>query len=220
MIVERPTLERRVTHSVEAGRIPVLLGGCGSGRTSVLLRVQDALGREQCQYLDMAAAASTPERCLRAVLAVSRFRPTENAAAPVLSARASFEALFAHFDAAKAPSGLPATFLLDEFLDVRTFESFPGLRQVQRDLVSHLEQSPVRFVLASRFTARVHRLLRDAPARFEVIHVPPVDVKEVESMALHSEGATREWAADVAPAVTALTAGRATAVSLLMAGLA
>ncbi len=66
MIVERPVLERRVLASLDAGRIPVVLGGCGSGRTSLLLRLQGLLGEDRSQYLDFAAAATTPERCLAA----------------------------------------------------------------------------------------------------------------------------------------------------------
>jgi ABC-type transporter Mla maintaining outer membrane lipid asymmetry ATPase subunit MlaF len=38
-MVERPSLERRLVASLDAGRIPVLVGGCGMGRTSVLLRL-------------------------------------------------------------------------------------------------------------------------------------------------------------------------------------
>ena len=66
----------------------------------------------------------------------------------------------------------PATFLLDEFLELRTFESFPGLRRVQHDFVEGLSSSTNRFVLTSRYTARALRLLRDRSARFEVIHMP------------------------------------------------
>jgi hypothetical protein len=62
------------------------------------------------------------------------------------------------FDEAVAPDDGPVTFVLDEFLDVRTFESFPGLRHVQDELVARLATSPNRFALASRFTARTHRL--------------------------------------------------------------
>ena len=48
MIPERPSLERRVLTALEgtvsgAPRIPVVLGGCGTGRTSLLLRVRDLL---------------------------------------------------------------------------------------------------------------------------------------------------------------------------------
>ena len=47
MIVERPALERRVLASLDAGRIPVVLGGCGTGRTSLLLRLQQRLGDDR-----------------------------------------------------------------------------------------------------------------------------------------------------------------------------
>ncbi len=62
--------------------------------------------------------------------------------------------------------------LLDEFLELRTFESFPGLRRVLHDLVDGLSSSGNRFVLTSRYVARTLRLLRDASSRFEIIHVP------------------------------------------------
>jgi hypothetical protein len=75
----------------------------------------------------------------------------------------------------------PATFLLDEFLELRTFESFPGLRTVLRDLVDALASSGNRFVLTSRYTARAHRLLRDAPAQFEIVHVAPLTAAEIRS---------------------------------------
>ena len=85
-----------------------------------------------------------------------------------------------------------ATFLIDEALDVRTFENFPGLRQVQRDFIARLGASPTRFVLASRFTARAHRLLRDAPARFEVVHMPPLAPAEAQTLASKFEGGRRD----------------------------
>jgi hypothetical protein len=216
VIVERPALERRVTAVLDAGRIPVVLGGCGTGRSSLLLRL--AASRTGAQYLDMAAAATTPERCLAAVLAASRFA-TDPAPAG-LSARAAFDALLDHFDQARTADGGRATFLLDDFIDIRTFESFPGLRHVLRDVVARLAESPSHFVLASRFTTRVHRLLRDAPARFEVVHVPPLDAQEVEALALAIDGADHGWAAEVAGPVTALTDGRAAAVAELVSALA
>ena len=196
----------------------MLLGGCGSGRTSLLLRLEHGLGRDRSQYIDMAAAATTPERCLAAIVGTSRLRPAAGAPATAASARDAFGHLLEFLDGAIATEGAP-TFLLDEFLDVRTFENFPGLRHVQRDLVARLAASPSRFVLASRFTARVHRLLRDAPARFEVIHVPPLDASEVQTMAHLFVGGRRDWAADIAPAVTALVAGGPAAAHILLAGL-
>jgi hypothetical protein len=194
----------------------VLLGGCGAGRTSLLLRLEQ-LAAPHAQYLDMAAAATTPERCLTAVLAVSRLPlgPAEPSASP----RAAFEALLAALDAVRAPNGTPALFLLDEFFDVRTFENFPGLRQVLRDFVAHLAQSPARFVLASKFTVRVHRLLRDASARFEVMHVPPLEVQEVRSLAQIVDGGNRQWADTVAPQIALLSGGRAGSAAALLSAL-
>ena len=62
MIPERPSLERRVLTALEGAasggpRIPVVLGGCGTGRTSLLLRVRDLLGRNACQYIDVERVA-------------------------------------------------------------------------------------------------------------------------------------------------------------------
>ena len=137
MIVERPALERRLLASLDAGRIPVVLGGCATGRTSLLMRLEAIIGRDRSQYFDMAAAATTPERCFAAVTSVSRLRAGADVAAPE-STRGAFDALLAFFDRVVTPAGDPATFLLDEVLDLRTFESFPGLRHVQRELIERL----------------------------------------------------------------------------------
>ncbi len=96
MIPERPALERRVLEALDlnanaplAGtapaadgaavsrrRIPVVLGGCGTGRTSLLLRLRDLLGRNSTQYVDVERIATTPERFLRALRQSSPF-PTQ-----------------------------------------------------------------------------------------------------------------------------------------------
>jgi hypothetical protein len=185
VIVHRTALEQRALQALDAGRIPVLLGGCGTGRTSALLRLASLLGGGRSQYIDIAAAATTPERCLQAI--VSAMSPGADSGpatthTPPASARAAFESLLAFLDAAVAPGNGPVTFLCDEILDIRTFESFPGLRHVQRELIERLAASPNGFVLASRFTSRAHRLLRDATARFEVIHIPPFGADDVRGL--------------------------------------
>jgi hypothetical protein len=219
MIIERPLLERRIAASLDAGRIPVVLGACGTGRTSLLLQLEQQIGRERAQYLDMAAAATTPERSVAVIAGASRFAMAAAARAATASPRAAFDALLDYFDAAHAGDGRAVTFLLDEFLDVRTFESFPGLRHVQDELLARLAAGRSRFVLASRFTSRVHRLLRDAPARFEVVHVPPLDAADVQALALRLDSGRRDWGSDLAPAVAALSAGRAWAAQQLLAAL-
>ena len=66
-------------------------------------------------------------------------------------------------------------------MELRTFESFPGLRSVFRELLGALASSGNRFVLASRYSARALRLLRDAPAPFEIIHLTPLSVAEIRA---------------------------------------
>lgn len=217
MIVERPGLERRVLASLEAGRIPVVLGACGTGRTSLLLRLEQALGRPRGQYLDFAAAATTPERCLAAIVAATRATSAGlTPAQPPASARDAFDVMMRLFDRATTDTARPSVFLLDEVLDLRTFESFPGLRHVQREFIARLAASPSQFVLASRFTARAHRLLRDAPARFEVVHVPRMSPQEVLSSALRFGGGRRDWEAQNAAAIAVLADGRPAYVHTLL----
>ena len=188
MIPERPALERRVLTALDGStgsgpRIPVLIGGCGSGRTSLLLRLRDLIGRNATQYVDVERIATTPERFLQALRESSPFPATHGHAAPGdnKGARDAFDATLAFLDTARAPGTMPATFLLDEFLELRTFESFPGLRSVLRDLTAALSSSGNRFVLTTRYAARAHRLLRDAPARFEIIHVAPLTSAEIRA---------------------------------------
>ena len=191
MIPERPALERRVLEALElnaggaspnGGRVPVVLGGCGTGRTALLLRLRDLLGRNAAQYVDVERIATTPERFLKSLREASPF-PAQSS--PLGSTdhgpRESFTAALTFLSQARGTTGGPVTFLLDEFLELRTFESFPGLRTVLRDLVAALAASPNRFVLTSRYTARSHRLLRDAPARFEVVPASPLSAAEVRA---------------------------------------
>ena len=188
MIPERPSLERRVLAALDGSqgsgpRIPVLLGGCGSGRTSVLLRLRDLIGRASSQYIDIERIATTPERFLQSMRDASPFpaHPYGQDGATGPGAREAFDASLAFFDTARGPGNEPATFLLDEFLELRTFESFPGLRTVLRDLVGMLAASGNRFVLTTRYSARAHRLLRDAPSQFEIIHVAPLSPAEIRA---------------------------------------
>src|SRR6185312_6792701 len=186
MIPERPSLERRVLAALDGSagggtRIPVVLGGCGSGRTSLLLRLRDLIGRTSAQYVDVERHATTPERFLKSIRDASPFAPLADADAAESGARSAFDAALAFLGSARASTGTPATFLLDEFLELRTFESFPGLRSVLRDLLSALSSSGNRFVLTTRYAARAHRLLRDAPSQFEIIPVSPLTPAEVRA---------------------------------------
>src|SRR6187431_1371783 len=164
MLTPRSTLIRRIAAALDASpsRIPVLVGGCGSGRTILLHQLRDRIGRTAAQYIDVEKTATTPERFLRAVVAQSPF-PSTDTSAP--GSRAAFDDMLAFFNRARPGNSEPATFLLDEFLELRTFESFPGLRRVLHELIDCISLSNNRFVLSSRYIVRTLRLLRDRSAR-------------------------------------------------------
>lgn len=183
MIPERPALEKRLLSALdgEQPRIPVLVGGCGSGRTSLLLRLRDLIGRTDAQYIGVERIATTPERFLMSMRQATPFTGHQHGTGGELGPREAFDASLAFLDTARGAGGAPVTFLLDEFLELRTFESFPGLRSVLRDMVGALAASGNRFVLSTRFIARAHRLLRDAPAVFELVHLAPLSAAEVRA---------------------------------------
>ena len=221
MMAPHAGLERRVLAALDAtpARIPVVIGGCGTGRTTLLHALADRMGREQCQYVDVERAASTPERFQQALAASSPFTLNGQAAAAphdtAPSARAAFERSLGLLGGARAAGDRPATFLLDEALELRTFESFPGLRHVLRETLHAMAESGNRFVMTSRYVARAHRWLRDGHARFEVIHLPALSAAEVTAM-LPPMGDTpvedREY---LGRAIQALADGRAAYVRAL-----
>ena len=219
MMAPHAGLERRVLAALEASpaRIPVVIGGCGSGRTTLLHALADRMGRSQCQYVDIERAASTPERFHHAVAAASPFTINGQSAAaqePAASARGAFDRTLALIGRARAGNDAPATFLLDEVLELQTFQSFPGLRHVLRELLHAMAESGNRFVLTSRYVSRALRLLRDGHARFEVIHLPQLNAGEVTAM-LPPIGETPDERDYLGRTIHALADGRATYVRAL-----
>lgn len=212
--------ERRVHGALDASpsRIPVILGGCGTGRTQLLFRLRDRAARGVAQYVDVERCATTPERFLQSVTGTSPFAWHGRDRTPA-TAREAFDALLAFMDTARAPGGEPCTFLLDEVLELRTFESFPGLRHVLRDLLEALAASANRFILTSRYVARAHRLLRDGSSRFEVMHVPPLSVADAVEMLAPVFNGYEQMATDdrdyLGRAVQSLSDGRAVYVRAL-----
>jgi hypothetical protein len=206
MLTPRTTLTRRIAAAIDAvpSRIPVLVGGCGTGRTTLMHQLRDRVGRSLSQYVDVERSATTPERFMKAVYQSSPFAPARDAT----GARAAFESALAFFTTTRTPGGEPVTFLLDEFLELRTFESFPGLRRVLHEFADGIAASGNRFVLSSRYTARSLRLLKDRPARFEVIHVPTLTAEDTLDMLDRHGEASGNDVEDTARAVHALGEGR------------
>jgi hypothetical protein len=181
------------------------VGGRSSAPTTLLQQLRDRLGRTSAQHIDVERTATTPERFLRAIAATAPFPLSEGAPA---GARGAFDATLAFFARARTSAGEPATFLLDEFLELRTFESFPGLRRVLHEFIDSLTSSGNRFVLTSRYASRAMRLLRDGSSRFEIIQMPPLtaeDTLDILGPSPTGDGHDMEF---VARTVQALTDGR------------
>src|SRR5947209_18848752 len=206
MLTPRTSLARRVTAALDASpsRVPVLLGGCGSGRSTLLQQLRERTGRMSAQCIDIERTATTPERFYRAAIDRSPFPVTDASAS---GARAAFDVTLDFFSTSRTGAGEPAMFLLDEFLELRTFESFPGLRRVLYDFVERIAASGNRFVLTSRYVARALRLLRDHSARFEVIQMPPLTIEDTLDI-LGPTGGDAKDAEYLARTVLALADGR------------
>src|ERR1700674_1641977 len=103
MLTPRTNLTRRVMAALDASpsRIPVLVGGCGSGRTTLLQQLRERLGRTSGLYLDVARTATTPARFLRTIVASSPFPVSEPAPA---GARAAFDSTLAFLCLARSAS--------------------------------------------------------------------------------------------------------------------
>src|SRR5881396_2413465 len=178
MLTPRTGLARRAMTALDASpsRIPVLVGGCGSGRTTLLQQLHDRIGRTSAQYIDVERTATTPERFLRAIVTSSP----------------------------------------DEFLELRTFESFPGLRRVLHEFIEAIAASGNRLVITSRYVARTMRLLRGRSARFEIIHMPPLTAEDtLDMLGLAGAPGDRHEAEHLARTVQTLADGRPAYVSAI-----
>lgn len=157
-----PPLDRALSVlQAQAPGIPLVVGGCASGRSTWLRALASALDAGTAPvYIDLERIATTPEQCYRAVL--RHVRPADDglpAPASLPTPRDAFLALVRVLTQATSANGRPFTFLLDEVLELRTFESFPGLKSALRELGEAMATSRNRFVLASRFPLRASRLL-------------------------------------------------------------
>jgi hypothetical protein len=159
----------RVTSVLQAPSpgIPLVLGSCGCGRTSLLQHLAARLAPDTVPlYVDLERIATTPEQCYRSLLRHVRpadMTPALPAPADLCSPREAFLAILRVLTQAASASGRPFTFLLDEVLELRTFESFPGLKGLVAETGQALGTSRNRFVLTSRFSQRATRLLTPWP---------------------------------------------------------
>ena len=182
--IERPTIDQRImaTLSQDAGPHP------GGGRSLRSRTHQPAAplargprnGRESVRQRrahghDTRTIPRRPDRRL----AVRREPPR-----PLASSRRARRSTrcWRSLPARAAPTTRPVTFLLDEVLEFRTFERFPGLRRALPELLAVVASSPNRFVLTSRYTARTERALAGASPQFVVVPMPALSRDELKRM--------------------------------------
>lgn len=216
------TLGLRVTESLATSRVVVVVGPCGSGRTTALLDARARIGT-RAQYIDVARVATTPEQFLQSVVSASSFSlPGGQLPPEPTSARDAFDAVLNFFSAAQTRDGEPVVFLLDEALDLRTFEAFPGLKQALPELLGATTPSRNRFVLASRFPHRMHKLLRGAGHEMPVLTAHGWSADEITARIDTDHrgiAAAGVMTADTARTVHALTCGVPTYVEAMLAAL-
>jgi hypothetical protein len=158
---------------------------------------------------------SSPEQFLGRVISESPLHWPALANAPA-GPRDAYDRALAYFAGATAQGGGPASFLLDEALELRLFESFPGLSDVMAETLEALAASGNRFVLATKYETRALRALRKAPDRYVVVHAEPLPAAGVAADLLQVPGLRSDNAEETARVIIALTEGRAAYAAALV----
>jgi len=207
----------RITAALDAdpARVTVVMGADGSGRTSLLRRLASSPGAGPCQYVDCEHVTSTPERFLVSLIDDTPFAIPSVARTPS-GPQAAFASLLELLTRARRREGGVATFLFDEWLEIRTFEHFPGLRNVVADLLANVIAGPNRFVLTTRFVTRALRLFEATSDRVVVLSIPPMGVTDVAADLLHIPGYRSDTAEEFAQMILAFTGGRAAYVRAMV----
>jgi hypothetical protein len=132
----------------------------------------------------------------------------------------AYRRALAFFSGARTREGGPATFLLDEALEFRMFESFPGLSGALDDTLAAFAASGNRFVLATKFETRALRALRHASDRYLALHAPPMAVAAIAADLMQAPGLRSDQAEDAARVIVSLTEGRGAYAAAIVCALA
>lgn len=184
----------------------LLTGPPGAGKTTLLLRVAERLRAAgwACVYLDLMAAASSPDRFVTAALDVM---PAESFGARLPEAvrirrlassgrqheASAVEALFTLWASLPASGSRPVALLFDEATEIRSLAYFKGLREVHRPFAEALARRGGGTVLATSYPTQARRLW---PA-METIETAPLAASDLAAVldqaGLHAD--VRELAA-------------------------
>ncbi len=178
----------------------LLTGPPGSGKTSLLLWLRDSLVQDGFQpvYLDLMAAASSPDRFVKAALDVLPAEPFSKHLPEAMRIRQIAEsgrthgveavrALFSLWSSLAQAQGRPVVLLLDEITEIRSLAYFSGLREVHELLGAALQARSGGTVLTTSFPTRAGRFW---PA-WTTLEARPLEARDVAGMGRAMAGAVR-----------------------------
>ncbi len=187
--VPRPDLVAALLTRAREGPPLLLTGPYGAGKTTLLRQAAEALSREGWLpvYLDLMAAASSPDRL---VIAALEALPAEPFAGLLLQATEirrlaaagrehgaeAVRALFALWSSLESPSGRPVALLLDEVTEIRSLAYFSGLREAHKPFLAALRARRRGTLLATSFPTLAARLWPE----FDGLPVQPIAAEDLQ----------------------------------------
>jgi hypothetical protein len=188
--VPRPDLEEALLSRARTGAPAVLSGPPGAGKTTLLRSLGKRLEAEGAAvvYLDLMAAASSPERFVAAALEAlpaGRFGARLAEATVIRRLAASgrkhggeaVALLFRLWSSLSSTGGRPVALLLDEATEIRSLSYFTGLRLVHQPFAEALLARRGGTFLATSFPTLARRLWS-----FEHVPAPPLSLAEVAAL--------------------------------------
>ena len=177
---------------VQQGPPLLVTGPPGSGKTTLLHGAVEALAAEGWQpvYLDLLAAATSPERFVQAALGALPEGLEGRAAARAREADQlsrtggkdggrAVQALLSAWAALDTAEGRPVALVIDEATEIRSLAYFSGLRDVDVPFAAALAARPRGTLLATSFPG-VARKLWPAMA---TLAMPPLSAAELQGEA-------------------------------------
>jgi AAA ATPase domain len=178
----------------------LLTGPPGSGKTTLLLQLRERLLQEGLQpvYLDLMAAASSPDRFVKAALDVLPAEPFSKhlpeairirqlAASGRTRTAEAVRALFGLWSSLAQAQGRPVVLLLDEVTEIRSLVYFSGLREVPEMLKAALHARSGGTVLATSFPSRARRFWPG----WDTLEARPLEARDVAGLGPGAANAVR-----------------------------